>query len=75
MRLWLSVLAVTVASWLMKASAPLPYTLPAMTPSYSAYSIEWSPVGIASLLTVGSSDGPRGTAHDFSTPSTSSRTS
>src|SRR6266487_2434749 len=46
-----------------------------MIPSKSPYSMGWSSTWTASRLSAGSRDGPLGTAHDFNTPSSSSRRS
>src|SRR5256885_539806 len=46
-----------------------------MIPSKSRYSIGWSSTCTASRLSAGLRDGPLGTAHEFSTPSISSRRS
>src|ERR1043166_5439233 len=46
-----------------------------MTPSKSPYSIGWSSTLTARRLSAGSYEGPRGTAHDRSTPSISRRRS
>ncbi len=56
-------------------TSPAPYCFSGITPSKDAYSNVWSSVGTASRLSAGFSDGPFGTAHDFSTPSASSRKS
>src|SRR6266508_6255096 len=44
-----------------------------MTPSNLAYASGWSSVGMASRLSLGSVEGPLGTAHDFRTPPASNR--
>src|ERR671918_2234904 len=56
-------------------TGPPPYSPSGITPSNVAYSRGWSSVGMASRFSRGSVDGPFGTAHDFSTPSASSRKS
>lgn len=61
--------------WSQTITVPPPYSPFAMTPSNVRYSSGWSSVGTASRRSRGFSDGPRGTAHDFSTPPTSSRKS
>jgi hypothetical protein len=56
-------------------TAPLPRAEPAWTPSNSPAAMVWSSTGTAKRRTDGSSDGPRGTAQDRSTPSDSMRRS
>ena len=56
-------------------TAPAPYLRSPITPSKSRWSSEWSSTSTASRFTRGSVDGPFGTAHETSTPSTSSRKS
>src|SRR5216117_3004512 len=46
-----------------------------MIPSKSPYSMGWSSTCTARRLSAGSREGPLGTAHDFNTPSISSRRS
>lgn len=54
---------------------PAPYWPGGIVPSKSAYDIGWSSVRTAMRLSAGSYDGPFGTAHDSSTPSSSRRKS
>ncbi|CAM5421900.1 hypothetical protein SMICM304S_04357 [Streptomyces microflavus] len=56
-------------------TVPLPDSPCGMTPSNSRYSSAWSSVSTARRRSLGFSEGPRGTAQDLSTPSTSRRKS
>src|SRR5688572_5532898 len=56
-------------------TSPAPYCPGGITPSKEPYSKGWSSVGTARRFSLGSSDGPFGTAHDLSTPSHSRRKS
>jgi hypothetical protein len=56
-------------------TSPAPYSARGMRPSNAKYSSGWSSTRTARRRTRGSSDGPRGTAHETSTPLISRRTS